>query len=154
MSRPARSRSTRPLMRLVAAALLLGASAVSAKDLCIDDPSTPGNPDFIANKFKIPKPGTCRPFVGLYWPSLGYLDSALQGVACTPTAGDIANFTMTLGFPPNLSGIGSPGQVTYVTMVLALPGLQGRYTAFLWGSAHTEFGGVAVASKCDSKDLI
>ena len=154
MSGPSHVRTTRRLTSLVAAAVLLGASAASAKDLCIDDPDTPGNPDYIANKFKVPKPGTCRAFVGLYWPDQLYLRSALQGVACAPTTGDVVNFTMTRGIPPNLNGIGSTGDVTYVTMVLALPSLQGRYSIFVWGAAHLQDGGIAVASKCDSKLFI
>lgn len=154
MSRASHARVIRLLASLVLAVVLLGASAARAKDLCIDDPDAPGNPDYIANKFKLPKPGTCRPFVGLSWPYAAYLTSALQGVACVPTTGDVANFTMTLGFPPNLNGIGSPGQVIFVTMVLSLPSLQGRYSTFLWGGAHFQDGGVAVASACDSKLFI
>src|SRR5262245_32023847 len=106
MARYSQARAIRPsrcIASLLAAAIVLGTNAVQAKDFCIEDPASFGNPDLIAMSFSVPKPGKCRAFVGVYWPGFSYDRNAIQGVACTPTSGAQVNFTITVGFAARLS---------------------------------------------------
>jgi hypothetical protein len=112
---------------LVAAAVLLGAGAVHAKDFCIDDPAQPGNPELILMKFSVPKPGKCKVFGGVYWPGFSFDRTAIQGTACTPLSGTQVTFTITVGFAARLSNpVPDPGLVIFYTVALALPSLEGK----------------------------
>jgi hypothetical protein len=137
-----------------AAAVVLVSSTVGwARDFCIDDPETTGNPDFIVMQFKPPKPGKCDSFVGLYWPEGTFTRNSVQGVACTPPMGDRVNLTMTLGIAPDLSGaIPFEGSVTSYVAALALPSLQGRITSIdAVGGIST---GNAAGYACKSKEFL
>lgn len=137
---------------LAAAALLAGTAL--ARDLCIDDTGNGANPDYVFTKFRLPRPGTCRPFVGFVWPFGANEESSLQGVACAPSSGTIVNFTVTVGRPPNLNPIGGPGDVRFLTMVLQRSNLQGRYSYFVWGSAHVVDSAFAAAYSCNLPGIL
>jgi len=131
MPRASRTRAARPsivVASLVAALVLLGASAVQARDFCIDIPNVGGNPELIAMRFRVPRPGTCSPFAGLYWSDGQYVRSAAPGAACTPPDGSVMNFTFTVGFSPSLPSEPQQilGGVIFFTAKLAFPSLQGR----------------------------
>ena len=131
MARYSQARAIRPsrcVASLLAAAIVLGATAVQAKDFCIDEPNVGGNPELTLLRFTVPKPGKCRDFTGFYWPNTSDR-SALQGVACTPSAGAQVNFTITVGFAARLSNpVPDPGLVLFYTVALALPSLQGKFS--------------------------
>ncbi len=146
---------TRSLAGLVATLVLLGTSAVQAKDLCIDDPDSPGNPDLVAMNFSVPKPGKCRSFPGFYWPNSNDRN-ALQGAACTPTSGTQVNFSITVGFAARLSNpVPDPGLVLFYTVALALPSLQGKLSQHNFTPDQSvRLIGNAVGYECRGKDLL
>jgi len=109
--------------------VLLGASTVQAKDLCIDTTEFGGNPEFILVKFQPPRKGKCRAFVGYQFADAdggtGAQDrTAVHGAACTPSSNDRVNFTLIAGEP---GPPGAAGRIDLYVLVLSLPDLQGRW---------------------------
>jgi len=104
----------------VVSVMLIGATALHAKDLCIDTDETTANPEFVAMNFTLPKPGKCRSFAGLYWPGDGVQKTSVQGVACTPSSGERVNFTLTVGH----HNFDDRSVITFYTMGIRLPALQ------------------------------
>lgn len=153
----ARAKAARSLASLVATLVLLGASAVQAKDFCIDDPNAlGGNPDLILMGFTVPKPGKCRPLVGVYWAGLSFDKTAIHGSACTPTNGTQVNFTITVGFAARLSNpVPDPGLVLFYTVALALPSLQGKLSQHNFTPDQTiRTIGDAVGYACTAKIIL
>src|SRR5262245_23562978 len=150
------TRMSRFVASLFAVAVLLGAGTAQAKDFCIEDPDSFGNPDLIAMNFSVPKPGKCRAFVGVYWPGFSFDRNALQGVACTPTSGTQVNFTITVGFAARLSNpVPDPGLMLFYTVALALPSLQGKLIQHNFTpDTATRLIGDAVGYECTAKIIL
>ena len=151
------AKATRSLAGLVATLVLLGASAAQAKDFCIDDPGAlGGNPDLILMGFTLPKPGKCRPLVGVYWAGLSFDRTAIHGSACTPTNGTQVNFTITVGFAARLSNpVPDPGLMLFYTVALALPSLQGKWSQHNFTPDQSQrLIANAVGYECSAKDLL
>jgi len=158
MTRCSQARAIRPsrcVASLLAAAIVLGASAAQAKDFCIEDPDSPGNPDLVLVGFSVPKPGKCRSFPGFYWPN-AFDRNALQGAACTPRSGTQVNITITVGFAARLSNpVPDPGLVLFYTIALALPSLQGKLSQHNFTPDQSQrLIANAVGYECSAKDSL
>lgn len=152
MFRSSHTRATRrsKLIAALVVPMLWSAGAAHAKDFCIDRPGITGNPEFVLFNYALPKPGKCKPFIGVYAPETDFAATTLQGVACTPASGDRVNFTMTLGYAPDLSPGTAYGEVFFITAVLDRSDLQGRVTEMnRYGTPHLTLD--ATGSACNSK---
>jgi len=143
---------------LVATAVLLGATTVQAKDLCINSSEFGGNPEFRLFGLALPKAGRCRAVVGNQFADGGggagaFGRTALHGAACTPTSGTHVNLTLTVGEAPEESFFGGfiGGRTTSYTARLSLPDLVGAVSRQVPGAGSFIYDAVGYACAMNTR---
>src|SRR5262245_10143981 len=102
-------------LALAVCAVLLSASAGSARDFCISYGG--GACSYNGKNFVLPGPGKCRPWLGFGTPACFGAHNAQTGTACTASDGSHVELTIT--------SMATGGVLTFTSVDLPLPSLTG-----------------------------